>query len=67
MDAPGLARNRGSWPGWDFQEAQALCQKRLVPYSQFYHWVKERMAVDMRRALLLQLAGDADSVLDVGH
>jgi len=36
----------------------ALCQKRLVPYSQFFHLVKERLAADMRRALMMQLIGD---------
>jgi hypothetical protein len=36
----------------------ALCQKRLVPFSPHYHWVKEQMAADMRRALLSQLTGE---------
>ena len=30
----------------------ALCQKMLVPYSTGYHHVKERLAGDMRRALM---------------
>ncbi len=29
-----------------------LCQKMLVPYSPFYHLVKERLAQDMRRVLM---------------
>lgn len=39
----------------------ALCQKRLVPYSRFYHWVKETMAAAMRQALLLQLTADEEA------
>ena len=34
----------------------ALCQKMLVPYSPFYHLVKEHLAADMRRALIARLA-----------
>ena len=30
----------------------ACCQRRLVPYSPFFHFVKERLAAAMRRALL---------------
>lgn len=33
----------------------ALCQRLLVPYSPFYHLVKERLASDMRKALMNQL------------
>ena len=33
----------------------ALCQKHLVPYSPFYNLVKEKLAADMRRALIRQL------------
>lgn len=33
----------------------AFCQKMLVPYSMFYHQLKERLAADMRRALMVQL------------
>ncbi len=29
-----------------------LCQKMLVPYSPFYHLVKEKLALDMRHALM---------------
>lgn len=36
----------------------ALCQKRLVPYSRFYHWVKEKITAEMRQALLLQLTAE---------
>ncbi len=39
-----------------------MARKRLVPYSRFYHWVKERMAADMRRALLAQLTGEEEKV-----
>jgi hypothetical protein len=30
----------------------ARCQRHLVPYSPFYHFVKEQLAAAMRRALL---------------
>jgi hypothetical protein len=30
----------------------ALCQKMLVPYSPFYHLVKQKIAQDMRKALI---------------
>ncbi len=30
----------------------ALCQKMLVPYSPFYHLVKQKLAQDMRKALV---------------
>jgi hypothetical protein len=30
----------------------ALCQKMLVPYSPFYHLVKQKLAQDMRKALI---------------
>ena len=33
----------------------ALCQKQLVPYSAGYHLVKERLASDMRQALMAHL------------
>ncbi len=33
----------------------ALCQKMLVPYSTGYHLIKERLAGDMRRALMDEL------------
>jgi hypothetical protein len=33
----------------------ALCQKMLVPYSPFYHLVKQRLAQDMRKALIKNL------------
>ncbi len=33
----------------------ALCQKLLVPYSPGYHLIKERLAGDMRRALMEDL------------
>lgn len=33
----------------------ALCQKMLVPYSPFYHLVKQRLAQDMRKALIRNL------------
>ena len=39
-----------------------LCQKRLAPYSQFYHIVKERLANDMRRALMTQLTQKSEEV-----
>ena len=39
-----------------------LCQKRLAPYSQFYHIVKERLANDMRRALMTQLTQESEEV-----
>jgi hypothetical protein len=33
----------------------ALCQKHLVPYSSFYHVVKDRLAGDMRKAFMDEL------------
>jgi len=33
----------------------ALCQKMLVPYSPFYHLVKQKLAQDMRKALIRNL------------
>jgi hypothetical protein len=33
----------------------ALCQKMLVPYSPFYHLVKEKLAQDMRKLLMKNL------------
>jgi len=33
----------------------ALCQKMLVPYSPFYHLVKEKLAQDMRKVLMKSL------------
>jgi hypothetical protein len=33
----------------------ALCQKMLVPYSPFYHLVKEKLAQDMRKVLMKTL------------
>jgi hypothetical protein len=33
----------------------ALCQKLLVPYSPFYHFVKEKTATAMRKALISQM------------
>jgi len=33
----------------------ALCQKHLVPYSDFYHVVKDRLADDVRRAVMGEL------------
>ncbi len=33
----------------------ALCQKMLVPYSPFYHLVKEKLAQEMRKALMKNL------------
>jgi hypothetical protein len=33
----------------------ALCQKMLVPYSPFYHLVKQKLALDMRMALMRNL------------
>lgn len=33
----------------------ALCQKLLVPYTPFYHLVKEKLAADLRRAMMQQL------------
>lgn len=35
----------------------ALCQKMLVPYSPFYHLVKQKLALDMRMALMRNLLG----------
>jgi hypothetical protein len=36
----------------------ALCQKLLVPYSPFYHVTAQKLAADMRRALMQQLLSD---------
>ncbi len=33
----------------------ALCQKHLVPYSDFYHVVKDRLADDVRKAVMSEL------------
>jgi len=33
----------------------ALCQKMLVPYSPFYHLVKQKLAQEMRKALMKNL------------
>lgn len=33
----------------------ALCQRILVPYSPFYHQVKQKLAMDMRNALMKML------------
>ena len=33
----------------------ALCQKHLVPYSDFYHVVKDRLAEDVRKAVMGEL------------
>ena len=33
----------------------ALCQKHLVPYSDFYHVVKDRLADDVRKAVMGEL------------
>lgn len=33
----------------------ALCQKMLVPYSPFYHLVKQKLAQEMRKALIRNL------------
>jgi len=33
----------------------ALCQKILVPYSPFYHLVKEKLAQEMRKVLMSNL------------
>ncbi len=38
----------------------ALCQKLLVPYSQAYHFVKDRLAADMRRALMSVMLADIE-------
>jgi hypothetical protein len=35
----------------------ALCQKMLVPYSPFYHLVKQKLALEMRMALTKNLLG----------
>ena len=37
----------------------SLCQKMLVPYCPFYHLTKERLAADMRKALMNQLLSDS--------
>jgi hypothetical protein len=36
----------------------AMCQKLLVPYSPFYHFVKEKTATAMRKALIKQMLED---------
>jgi hypothetical protein len=36
----------------------ALCQKLLVPYSPFYHFVKEKTATAMRKALIHQMLSE---------
>lgn len=33
----------------------ALCQRHLVPYSDFYHVVKDRLAEDVRKAVMSEL------------
>ncbi|MCK5098960.1 MAG: ATP-binding protein [Desulfobacteraceae bacterium] len=38
----------------------ALCQKLLVPYSPYFHVVKERLARDMRQALMDHLLVDLE-------
>lgn len=38
----------------------AMCQKLLVPFSPFYHFVKERTARDMRKALMRQMLSTMD-------
>jgi hypothetical protein len=37
----------------------SLCQKMLIPYSPFYHLVKEKLAQDMRRVLMKNLLNRA--------
>ncbi len=37
----------------------AMCQKLLVPYSPYFHIVKERLAKDMRLALMNELLSDS--------
>jgi hypothetical protein len=37
----------------------ALCQKMLIPYSPFYHLVKEKLAQDMRKVLTKNLLNRA--------
>jgi hypothetical protein len=39
----------------------ALCQKLLIPYSPYFHVVKERLARDMRLALIDHLLFDTDT------
>jgi len=36
----------------------ALCQKMLVPYSPFYHVTAQKLAADMRKALIEELLAD---------
>ncbi len=36
----------------------ALCQKLLVPFSPFFHFVKEKLASDMRKALMNHLVSE---------
>jgi hypothetical protein len=40
----------------------ALCQKLLVPYSPYFHVVKERLARDMRQALMDHLLIDQEKI-----
>ena len=40
----------------------ALCQKHLVPYSDFYHVVKDRLADDVRKAVMSELLMQAEEV-----
>ena len=39
----------------------ALCQKMLVPYSPFYHLVKQKLAQDMRKALIKNLLSQLEN------
>ncbi|MBU2650989.1 MAG: ATP-binding protein [Bacteroidetes bacterium] len=39
----------------------ALCQKLLVPYSPFYHFVKEKTVAAMRKALIKQMLSERQS------
>lgn len=36
----------------------SLCQKLLIPYSSFYHMVRERLSADMRKALIENLVAE---------
>ncbi|MCK4783931.1 MAG: hypothetical protein KAV87_09290, partial [Desulfobacteraceae bacterium] len=45
----------------------SLCQKLLVPYSPFYHMVKERLSADMRRVLIDNLTQFSDLESKGGH
>lgn len=42
----------------------ALCQKLLVPYSPFYHFVKEKTATAMRKALIKQMLDENQSAVN---